>query len=88
MANTTKTDRGRIKITRGVGRGGTASAWTSRAGMRTGKGDCQGVQTVAQKTTNYQKTPRYGEAQERVKRKHDGGGQEARNWRHNPPQDR
>ena len=45
------------------------------------------VQKGAQKTTNYQKKPRDGAAQERVRRKHGGGGQEARNWRHDPPWD-
>ena len=43
------------------------------------------AQKVAQKMTNYQKTPRDGAAQEQVKRKHGGGGHEARNWRHDPP---
>ena len=57
-------------------------------------GDFQGVDTPrllvsaqkgTHKMTNYHKTPRDGAAQERVKRKHDGGGQEARNSRHDPP---
>ena len=50
-------------------------------------GDCQGVKTPrplisvqkgTQKTSNYQKTPRDREAQDRVRRKHGGGGQEDR----------
>ena len=60
-------------------------------------GDFQGVDTPrllvnaqkgTHKMTNYHKTPRDGAAQVRVKRKHDGGGQEARNSRHDPPRDR
>ena len=67
------------------------------AGTRAGAGDCQRVETPrplvsaqkgAQKTTNYQKKPRDGVAQERGRRKHGGGGQEDRNWRHDPPRDR
>ena len=67
------------------------------AGARDGEGNCQGVETprtlvgarkVSHKTTNNQKTPIDGAAQERVKRKHDRGVQEDRNWRHDPPQDR
>ena len=63
----------------------------SSAEARAGAGDCEGldtprtlirVQNYAQKTTNYQKKPRCGSAQERVRMKHDGGGEEARNWRH------
>ena len=38
--------------------------------------------------TNYQKKPRDGAAQEQVRRKHGGGVQEARNWRHDPHRDR
>ena len=36
----------------------------------------------------YQKKPRDGAAQEKVRRKHGGGGQEARNWRHYSPSGR
>ena len=69
----------------------------SSAGARAGVGNCQGVETPrplvsaqkgAQKTTNYQKTPRDWESQERLKRKNGGGRQEARNWRQDPPRDR
>ena len=69
----------------------------SSAGTRARAGDCQGVETPrtlvgaqkgAHKTIKYQKTPRDWAAQERVKTNRGGGGQEARNWRHNPPWDR
>ena len=36
---------------------------------------------------NHHKKPRDRAEQERLKRKQDGGGQEARDWRHDPPRD-
>ena len=60
-------------------------------------GNFQGVETPrplvsaqkgAQKTKKHLKTPGYRAEQEQVRRKHDGGGQEARDWRHDPPRDR
>ena len=57
-------------------------------------GNCQGVETPrplvsakkgAQQRKKHQKTPRDGAAQEQVRRKHAGGGQEARDWKHDPP---
>ena len=63
-------------------------------GTRDGAGVLQGVeiprplvssQKSAQTKTNHQKTPIYGAAQERLRMKNNGGGKEARDWRHNPP---
>ena len=63
--------------------------------MGDGVGDRQGVDTPwtlvsaqkgAQNKTNHRYTPRDGEAQERVRRKHNGGVNEARYWRLDPPQ--
>ena len=63
---------------------------------RAGAGNFQGADTPrllisaqkgAQKTTKHQNTRRDRAAQERVRRKYDGGGQEARDWIHSPPED-
>ena len=76
---------------------GTALACPSSAGTRAGAGNRQVLETPwplvsaqkgAQKKTSHQKTPRYGAAQERVRKKHDGGGQESRECTHDPLQDR
>ena len=64
--------------------------------MGAGAGDRQGVETPwllvsaqkgAQNKTNHRKTPRDGEAQEQVRRKHNGGVKEVRYWRLDPPRD-
>ena len=55
-----------------------------------GSGDAQTSRKCAKgrpEDDNYQKTPRDGEAQERARRKHNGRGQDARDWRHDLPRD-
>ena len=68
----------------------------SSVGKRAGTGIYQEVETprplvsaqkVTRKTKTPQEKPRDGAEQERARRKHSGGGKEARNWRHDYPRD-